>query len=117
MSEYNIYRDELALTYSHYGYPLWDPAPKMPDDVVEVGDVGYILEGTFFRLFNALRPSSTSEGYEVLQTTNPHHIDSGTDNRKDFCSLNVTKVSRGYEFDSSGYSTFSSLRIPSLTHT
>ncbi|RDX40538.1 hypothetical protein OH76DRAFT_1366095 [Lentinus brumalis] len=39
-----------------HGYPLWEPEPTKAGEVL-VGDVGYILEGSFYRLFNATLPA------------------------------------------------------------
>ncbi|KAH9933270.1 hypothetical protein B0H21DRAFT_699524, partial [Amylocystis lapponica] len=39
-----------------HGFPLWDPEPTRMGPVL-VGDVGYIREGAFYRLFNATRPA------------------------------------------------------------
>lgn len=36
-----------------YGHPLWYPEPTK-DGVIEIGDIGYIDDGSFRRLFNAL---------------------------------------------------------------
>lgn len=38
-----------------YGYPLWEPEPKEGQGEVEIGDVGYLRQGGFYRLFNAMR--------------------------------------------------------------
>ena len=50
-----VYRDQL---YSlGLGIALWDPAPqKKFYDKVSIGDVGYLHEGTFIRLFNVILP-------------------------------------------------------------
>lgn len=39
-----------------HGYPLWEPEPTKSGEVL-VGDIGYILEGGFYRLFNATLPA------------------------------------------------------------
>ena len=55
---FNIYREELS---SHYhGLALWDPKPvkhlhKQPGHV-SIGDVGYLDNGTFMRMFNVTLP-------------------------------------------------------------
>ena len=38
-----------------YGYPLWEPEPKEGQGEVEIGDVGYLRQGGFYRLFNAMK--------------------------------------------------------------
>ncbi|KAI0372678.1 hypothetical protein BV20DRAFT_38503 [Pilatotrama ljubarskyi] len=39
-----------------YGYPLWEPEPNEAGELL-IGDVGYILDGGFYRLFNATLPA------------------------------------------------------------
>jgi hypothetical protein len=53
---YDIFRDQLALKYPAYGHALWEPNPWGLYSAVQVGDVGFIGEGKFHRLFNALLP-------------------------------------------------------------
>jgi hypothetical protein len=49
----NIYREQLSSLY--HGYALWEPSPiKNYYDRVSVGDVGYIEEGFFHRMFNVI---------------------------------------------------------------
>jgi hypothetical protein len=55
MAHYDIFRDQLAIRFPGYGHALWVPSPV--DHVVGVGDVGYISEGRFHRLFNILLPA------------------------------------------------------------
>jgi hypothetical protein len=55
---FNIYREQLS---SHFhGLALWDPMPvgilhKQPDHV-SIGDVGYLDNGAFMRMFNVTLP-------------------------------------------------------------
>ena len=59
MAHYNIFREQLATRYTAFGYALWDPRPS-PGRLyspVEIGDVGYVREGKFYRLCNALLPA------------------------------------------------------------
>jgi hypothetical protein len=52
---YGLYREELASL--GHGLALWNPnPPKHSYDNVSIGDVGFIREGTFFRMFNAILP-------------------------------------------------------------
>ena len=53
-----VYAQEL-IGHGH-GYPLWipEPAPTKLGEGVRIGDVGYIFDGSFFRLFNVLLPST-----------------------------------------------------------
>jgi hypothetical protein len=68
----SVYRDQLAAL-SH-GIPLWNPDPprrnppripnsprnsNLPEKIYEnvsIGDVGYLHEGTFIRMFNVMLP-------------------------------------------------------------
>ncbi|KAI0248856.1 hypothetical protein BJV78DRAFT_1284407 [Lactifluus subvellereus] len=47
----DIFRNQLAFKYPAYGHALWVPGP------VEIGDVGFLRDGRFNRLFNALLPA------------------------------------------------------------
>ena len=52
-----VYQDQMA-TLSH-GLALWDPNPlKEIYDKVSIGDVGYLHEGSFIRMFNVMLPWS-----------------------------------------------------------
>jgi len=42
------------------GYPLWDPEPTNGQGEVLIGDVGYLGQGGFYRLFNATREAEDS---------------------------------------------------------
>jgi len=57
MAHYDIFREQLAIKYPAYGHALWDPNPGVLYSPVEVGDVGYVRDGKFHRLFNALLPA------------------------------------------------------------
>ena len=46
---------KLMFQQAH-GHPLWEPEPTKSGEVL-IGDVGYILDGGFYRLFNATLPS------------------------------------------------------------
>lgn len=58
----------------NYGYPLWNPEPPAHEGEVLIGDVGFVKNGTFYRMFNAIRPSDdpvnkdgVPEGYTPFQ--------------------------------------------------
>ena len=55
---FNIYREQLSSQY--HGLALWDPKPvenlhKHPGHV-SIGDVGYLDNGAFMRMFNVTLP-------------------------------------------------------------
>jgi hypothetical protein len=52
---FNIYREQLSSL--HHGLALWDPKPvdKQPGHV-SIGDVGYLDNGAFMRMFNVTLP-------------------------------------------------------------
>jgi hypothetical protein len=56
-AHYDIFRHHLVMKYPAYGHALWEPDPGNLYPAVKVGDVGYICEGKFHRLFNALLPA------------------------------------------------------------
>jgi hypothetical protein len=39
-----------------YGMPLWQPEPTKFGEVL-IGDIGFLQNGCFYRLFNATKPS------------------------------------------------------------
>jgi hypothetical protein len=52
---FTVYRDQLASLY--HGLALWQPSPyKEIYDRVSIGDVGFVREGAFFRMFNVMLP-------------------------------------------------------------
>jgi hypothetical protein len=55
LSPCEVYREQLRSL--HRGLPLWKPDPANLYQQVSIGDVGYIREGYFVRIFNALLPS------------------------------------------------------------
>ena len=57
MAHYDIFRDQLDIKYPAFGHALWEPNPGRLYSPVEVGDVGFIREGKFHRVFNALLPA------------------------------------------------------------
>jgi hypothetical protein len=80
----DIFREGLATKYSLYGHALWDPSPGGHNTAVEIGDVGFIREGRFHRLFNIPLsgddPShqGDSQRHEPLALTIRSPIDTGT---------------------------------------
>lgn len=47
-----IYADQLICR--RLGHPLWQPEPTKFGEVL-IGDVGFVRDGCFYRLFNAIR--------------------------------------------------------------
>ncbi len=104
MAHYDTFRDQLAIAHPAFGHALWEPNPG-ESPPVEVGDVGFIRDGKFQRIFNALLPTchpshaspGVPEGHEQLQPRWRDHIDRGTLNPNIFYSYGVTVVSGGLE--------------------
>ncbi|KAI9445965.1 hypothetical protein H4582DRAFT_2163098, partial [Lactarius indigo] len=84
------------IAHPAFGHALWDPDPGQYPPV-QVGDVGYIRNGKFHRLFNALlsadHPShkrlGTPPDHEPLQLQVKDHIDRGTIGPNTFHSYGV----------------------------
>src|SRR6267142_5191707 len=120
MAHHSIFREELATAYPTYGLALWEPGPGGQYQAVEVGDVGFIRQGYFQRLFNVLHPrdhpshrnpSFVPQDHEQLEPVLGHilkgEIRAGSgQNSNHFCSKNVTLVSRGLGPSASRYSCF-----------
>ena len=114
MGDCNIFRDELGIRYPGNGHALWNPDPGGLYNSVEVGDVGFIRRGYFYRLFNALLsrdppsdPDTHGDDYGPvypprLEPRAPQHIRRDRDNHKDFRSKNVTKEHSGHDIYASG---------------
>jgi len=52
---WNVYREQLSSL--HHGYALWEPEPVGGlYDKVSIGDVGYVYNGFFYRMFNVTLP-------------------------------------------------------------
>jgi len=97
MGSCNTFREGLAITNPHLGHALWEPDPGGLCDSVTVGHVGFIRDGCFYPLFNALSPPPDSDSGGTiypppLQPKRSPHIRSSTDNQQYFCSDNVTRV-------------------------
>jgi hypothetical protein len=101
MEDYQTFREELRITCPNHGYALWNPDPWRPDIPVQVGDVGYLREGKFYRLFNAfLDADDASQCFGVPAnytplTLRPRPILSGgVERQMYFYSRHVVKASR-----------------------
>jgi hypothetical protein len=72
----NIYQEQLSSPY--HGLALWKPNPAGIYEQVSIGDVGYVLDGAFIRMFNVTLPwddesnrtLGTPPPYEFLNTGN-----------------------------------------------
>jgi hypothetical protein len=97
MAHYDIFRHHLVMKYPAYGHALWVPSPVDSSPAVEVGDVGFIREGRFYRLFNVLLPADdpshqnfgVPEYHQRLTLRMTTHINSGTLSPNNFCSSGV----------------------------
>jgi hypothetical protein len=99
--EYDIFRDQLALKHPAYGHALWVPNPGGLYSAVQVGDVGFIREGKFHRLFNVLLPEDhpshenfgVPEHHRALKPRIQRHVYPGKLSPNNFRSKGVMPVS------------------------
>lgn len=98
MGLYDIYRDRLATTHSAFGYALWGPSPEAGYGPVRIGDVGFVSNGKFCRLFNALLPADDKshkeiplpDNHEPLDLNFPDHISTDPLRPGNHCSTGVS---------------------------
>jgi len=100
--EYDIFREKLVLKYPAYGHALWQPTPGEDDLAVEIGDVGFIREGRFHRLFNVLPPKadgpdrgSVPLGHKPFKIGNSESPPTSKLHPNHFCSKGVSKIFEG----------------------
>ena len=93
---YEIFREQLAIRHPWDGHALWEPRPRNPNRSVQIGDVGFILEGRFHRLFSALLPegdpsqdSRLPEHYEPLVPTSKDDPVTCPLDPNNYCSVGV----------------------------
>jgi hypothetical protein len=99
-AHYDIFRHHLLMKFPAYGHALWEPDPGNLYPAVKVGDVGYICEGKFHRLFNALLPAEDEshgdfgvpEYHEPLTLNVSKHINIGKLRPNNFYSTKVTSM-------------------------
>lgn len=60
-----VYREQLASLY--HGHALWQPDSTNLYEQVSVGDVGYVKEGCFFRLFDVLLEWNHPSNYVLCE--------------------------------------------------
>ena len=94
---FTVYRDQLTSLY--HGLALWKPNPtKEFYDKVSIGDVGYIVEGEFIRMFNVMLPwdhesnriLGEPEHYEPLSCGPFANIRKGSLDKGEYCSHYVS---------------------------
>jgi len=94
---WNVYREELSPL--DLGHALWEPSPiRNIYDQVTIGDVGYVNEGVFYRMFNVTlpwdHPSNNKLGepdhYEPLDWGPSSNIREATLTKGDYYSRNVS---------------------------
>lgn len=67
--DYNVYADQLYKLGK--GYAQWQPEPTKFGEIL-LGDVGFLREGSFYRLFNILHDSDhpiNAEAYPMALTS------------------------------------------------
>ena len=109
MAHYDIYREELGRNFHAFGHALWEPSPGVLGDPVAIGDVGFIRQGKFHRIFNVLLPEDhqthknfgTPEYHEPLQLKMEIHVDEDELSPNDFYSAEVKVISGGFKVLSS----------------
>ena len=97
MAHYDIFRHHLLMKFPAYGHALWEPDPGNLYPAVEVGDVGWVYQGKFRRLFNVFLPEDdpshrnfgVPEYHEQLTLNIENHIETGRLNAHNFCSTTV----------------------------
>lgn len=72
---YNVYREQLTSLF--HGHALWDPDPSNIYPQVSVGDVGYVKEGCFFRMFNVLLEWDDPSNYTFCEPEPYTRLDLG----------------------------------------
>ena len=101
-----VYRDQLSAP-SH-GIALWNPnPPKKIYNNVSIGDVGYLQEGTFIRMFNVMLPwdhpsnktFGNPESYESLNCGPSANILGGDFSRVEHYSRYVSAETNANEQD------------------
>jgi hypothetical protein len=94
---YDTFREMLATKYPNYGHALWEPSPGGLYDSVTVGDVGFVRQGCFHRLFNVFLPGDdlshqnfgVPENHSQLILNAPNLTHKGVEGTDDFFSSHV----------------------------
>lgn len=98
MAHYDIFREQLAIRFPALGHALWEPSPGNLYHVVGVGDVGFVSEGRFHRLFNILLPDDdpshrnfgVPDNHKPFEPKVSEHVIFGIRRPDNFCSAEVT---------------------------
>ncbi|KAI9452340.1 hypothetical protein F5148DRAFT_1289653 [Russula earlei] len=80
LPHYDVYREQLSSLLQ--GHALWEPNPGNVYSQVSVGDVGYVKEGYFTRLFNVLIDWDHPSNRTVVQPDPYPRLELG-----DFCNI------------------------------
>src|SRR5260221_12827549 len=110
-AQHETFREELAIKYPAFGYALWEPGSRARYHTVQVGDVGFIREGYFHRLFNVLHPASGDDSSDpsrgvpgrddLLRIKMDNHIGRSVEGYKEFLSKSIKVETRGRQCDAS----------------
>jgi hypothetical protein len=87
-STYNVYREQLTSLFQ--GHALWEPEPTSLCTQVSIGDVGYIREGHFIRMFNVLLEWNDLSNYTLCEPEPYTSLDLGP-----FVNIRESKFSKG----------------------
>ena len=92
-----IYASELVRL--RYGHPLWRPEPSADCGEVKIGDVGYIRDGAFHRLFNAtsekngpINKGKVPDGFVPLRVPRPQALPNVIRPGDALCSESMNKT-------------------------
>ena len=88
LQPYNVYREQLSSFLQ--GHALWEPDPDNLYKEVSIGDVGYVREGRFFRMFNVLLEWNDSSNYTLCDPEAFPRLDLGK-----FVNTHESKIYRG----------------------
>jgi hypothetical protein len=80
---FNVYREHLTSLY--LGLALWDPAPDSTiNDRVSIGDVGFVREGAFSRMFNVILKHDHQSNQKIGKPDHyvPLHLDAFVNSRE-----------------------------------
>ena len=102
---FKVYQEHLSSIY--HGLALWDPNPvqRLYDrGHVSIGDVGYLRNGGFIRMFNVTlpwnHPSNTKLGTPMeYKSLDQGPFTNAIDSQTEYHSLNVSEAEHAETFD------------------